>query len=159
MSLLTRFRCFLWYFGRVRVPLIGILKPRLISLTDQRIVVKIPLRRLSKNHLNSMYFGALAIGADVAGGLHGFYHARLLGAKVSLAFRSCQAHFKKRPESDVYFVCNEGDLVRSMIIRSQTSGERINQNVAVTAFTHYPDNAELVAEFTLELSVKVLRPA
>ena len=68
MSPMTRFKFFLWRFSRFKVAMIGYLKPRLIKLTEQDIVICLPLRRRSRNHLNSMYFGALAVGADLAGG-------------------------------------------------------------------------------------------
>ena len=155
-SLLTRFKFFIWCFGRFKVPLIGHLKPRLIKLTDQEIVIKLKLNRRSKNHLNSMYFGALAIGADLAGGLHGFYHAEQANVKLSLAFKSFQAQFLRRPESDVFFICTMGDTVREMIIESQKTGERINKPLNVSAYIQYPQQPEEVARFILELSLKVL---
>ena len=106
-----------------------------------------------------MYFGALAIGADVAGGLHGLYHARQAQVKVSLAFKSFQAQFLRRPESDVYFTCSSGEVVKNMIIQSKISGERVNQLIAIQAYTNYPDKPEEVANFILELSLKVLGPS
>lgn len=157
MSLFNRFKFFLWYFSRVQVAMIGYVRPRLICLTAQTIVIRIPLTRRTRNHLHSMYFGALAVGADLAGGFHGFYHADLAQCKVSLAFKSFQAHFLRRPESDVYFVCNAGDLVKAMISESQSSGERINKQIPIKAYTDYPDTPELVADFILELSLKVLK--
>lgn len=155
MQALTRFKLFLWRFSHFNVPLIGYLKPKLIKLDDSQIIMCIPLRRRSRNHLNSMYFGALAVGADVAGGLHGFYHADKAGCKVSLAFKSFQAQFLRRPESDVYFICTEGLLVEKMIADSQASGERINQNINIKAYTNYFTQPEEVAAFVLELSLKV----
>ena len=157
MNLLTRYKLFLWYFGHFKVSLIGHLKPRLIKLTDQDIVVRLPLKRRSRNHLNSMYFGALAVGADLAGGLHGFYHADKAKCKVSLAFKSFQAQFLRRPETDVYFVCNEGDTVKKMIDESRLSGERINKQITIKAYTDYLTQPDEVADFTLELSVKVIK--
>lgn len=156
MKTITRFKFFLWYFGRFKVPLIGHLKPHLIQLTDREILVKLALTRRSKNHLNSMYFGALAVGADIAGGLHGFYHARKANVAISLAFKSFEAQFLRRPESDVYFLSEMGETVKTMITQSQTSGERINQAIHVKAFTDYPERSIEVAYFTLELSLKVL---
>ncbi len=154
MSLLARFKCFLWYFGCFKVPLIGYLHPRLITLTDEKIVIKLPLKRRSKNHLNSMYFGALAVGADLAGGLYGFYHARQAKLDVSLAFKSFQAQFLKRPESDVFFVCTMGEVVKEMILESQREERRINKPILVTAYTNYLQQPEEVAQFTLELSLR-----
>ena len=156
MTLLTRFKYFIWYFGCFKVPLIGYLHPRLITLTDEKIVIKLPLTRRSKNHLHSMYFGALAVGADFAGGLHGFYHARQAGVKVSLAFKSFQAQFLKRPESHVYFICTMGQNVKDMIAESKKTGQRINKPILITACTNYPQQPDDVASFTLELSLKVI---
>lgn len=156
MSILTRFKFFLWYFSHAQVPLIGYLKPKLVSLTDTEIVIKLPLRRRSKNHLHSMYFGALAVGADLAGGFHGLYHAKRANTRVSLAFKSFQAQFIKRPESDVYFVCNQGDDIRNMITDSKQMAKRINQPIQVKAYVNYFQTPEEVAHFILELSLKVM---
>lgn len=157
MNILKRYKLFLWYFSHFKVALIGYLKPRLIKLTDSDIVVCLPLKRRSRNHLNSMYFGALAVGADLAGGLHGFYHADLAQCKVSLAFKSFQAQFLRRPESDVYFVCTEGNIVKQMIEESKNSKERVNKPISIKAYTDYLTQPEEVADFILELSVKVLK--
>lgn len=156
MRTITRFTLFMWYFGRFKVPLIGYLKPQLITLTDDDIVIKLALNRRSKNHLQSMYFGALAIGADLAGGLHGFYHAKRAKVKVSLAFKSFRADFLRRPESDVYFSCTMGHVVKAMIADSKASGKRINKELNVLAYTNVAEQKEDVARFTLELSLKVL---
>jgi acyl-coenzyme A thioesterase PaaI-like protein len=155
MNTLRRFKLFLWYFSHFKVAMIGYLKPRLIKLDDQNIVLCLPLKRRSRNHLNSMYFGALAVGADLAGGLHGFYHAERAQCNVSLAFKSFQAQFLRRPESDVYFVCTEGEVVKKMIEESQQSKERINKPISIKAYTHYFTQPEEVADFILELSLKV----
>ncbi|MBA2657794.1 MAG: hypothetical protein H0U70_12565 [Tatlockia sp.] len=156
MSALTRFKLFLWFFGRFQVPLIGHLKPKLIKLDDKIIITKLALNRRSKNHLNSMYFGALAVGADLAGGLHGFYHAKQANLDVSVVFKSFKAQFLRRPESDVYFISEMGEVVKAMIMESQKTGERLNQPILIKAYTNYPENSEEVADFTLELSIKVL---
>lgn len=156
MSPLTHFKWFLWSFGHFKVPLIGHLKPKLLVLDDKHIVVKLPLKRRSKNHLNSMYFGALAVGADLAGGLHSFYYAKRANIKISMVFKSFQAQFLHRPESDVYFVGDMGEEIKAMIEESQKTGLRINKPVNIKAFTHYPENPEEIAVFTLELSIKAL---
>ncbi|MBA3537187.1 MAG: DUF4442 domain-containing protein [Tatlockia sp.] len=157
MSPLTRFKFFLWSFGNFKVPLIGHLRPKLIKLDDKVIVVKLPLGRRSKNHLNSMYFGALAVGADLAGGLHSFYHAKRENIQSSVVFKSFQAQFLKRPESDVFFVCEMGNIVKEMIRESQKTGQRINKPIKIKAYVNYPETPEEVADFTLELSIKALR--
>lgn len=159
MKPMTRFKFFLWYFCYFKVPLIGHLRPKIILLNEHEAVIKLALNRRSKNHLNSMYFGALAVGADLAGGLHGFYLTRLAKLTVSLAFKSFEAQFLRRPEADVYFVSTMGDIVQDMITLSASSGDRINRKISVKAYINYPTNPELVADFQLELSLKVLKKA
>lgn len=156
MTLLTRFKFFLWYFGRFKVPMIGYVHPKIITLDDHRIIIKLPLCRRNRNHLHSMYFGALSVGADIAGGMHGFYHADQMKHTVSLAFKSFQAQFLKRPESDVYFISEMGQDIKAMIETSKKTGERMNKPIRIKAFIHYDTNPEEVADFTLELSIKVI---
>lgn len=150
-----RFKLFFWYFCHFKVALIGYLRPRLIELNEEKIVICLPLRRRSRNHLNSMYFGALSVGADLAAGLHGFYHADLAQCKVSLVFKSFQAQFLRRPESDVYFVCSEGEIVKKMLQETQQTKERVNKQIHINAYTDYPGLTNKVAEFILELSIKI----
>jgi len=152
---LTYFRFFLWSFSHFKVPMIGYVRPRLVLLTEKNIVIKIRLTRRNKNHLQSMYFGALSVGADLAAGLHAFYHAKSAKMNASIAFKSFHANFLKRPESDVYFVCNMGDKVKDMVFESQQSGERINKLIEVNAYTDYPEQIENIARFSMELSIKV----
>lgn len=153
MKALTRARWLVWIFSKFKVPLIGYVKPKILSIDDEKVIVKIKLRRKTKNHLNSMYFGALAIGADVAGGLHSFYFADKLGQKISFAFKTFKAEFLKRPEEDVIFINKEGQLVKKALEQSMQSKERVNQNIHIEAFT--AKSKEKVADFILEMSVKV----
>ncbi|MCH2231411.1 MAG: DUF4442 domain-containing protein [Crocinitomicaceae bacterium] len=142
----------LFLLGTLKIPLIGFIKPRLIEVNDQSAKLKIKLRRRSKNHLNSMYFGALAVGADVAAGIHAFYFSKKMGKPVSFAFKSVQADFLKRAESDVVFSSDEGHLVMAAMKLSASSGERVNQPIHVLA---KDSSGEIVATFVMEVSVKV----
>jgi hypothetical protein len=155
MDLLLRFKWFLWTFGRFKVPMIGYLKPKLIKLNDNEIVIKVALNKRSKNHLNTMYFGALAVGADLAGGLYAFYHAFKVQSKVSVVFKSFQSQFLRRPEKDVFFICSQGEIVKQMIAEARATGERINKLLDIRALINYDTSPEEVAYFNLELSIKV----
>lgn len=146
-----KIRWMLFLLGLVKIPLIGYLRPKLISLNDESVQVRIKFRRRSKNHLNSMYFGALAVGADVAGGIHAFYFSEKHHKKVSFAFKSMKAEFLKRAESDVTFECREGKMIESIVLESFAKQERINQIVKVEAKN---TDSETVALFEMEISIK-----
>lgn len=142
-------------FGWLRIPLLASVRPSVVELTETRCVVRVPLRRRTRNHLGSMYFGALAIGADCAGGLLAMEQIRRSGGRVSLVFKAFQASFLKRPESDVYFTCEEGAAILDQVRRALESEARITEPMHVQASVKLPDGAfEPVAEFTLELSLK-----
>jgi hypothetical protein len=142
-------------FGWLKIPLLASVRPSVVELSDTRCVIRIPLRRWSKNHLGSMYFGALAIGADCAGGLLAMDQIKRSGGRVSLVFRSFQATFLKRPESNVYFICEDGEAIRDQVRRTLASEERITEPMAIRAAVKLADGSfEPVAEFILELSLK-----
>jgi len=154
MSSLKKAQRMLFMFGLFKIPLIGYVRPRLLEITDSRMVIKIPLRRRTRNHLGSMYFGALAIGADLAGAFQAFQVAEQMKRNVSIAFKNFEADFLKRPETDVYFIAEDGLMIQEMVDESIKTGERVTKNVNITAVTGYPQNPEIVAEFVLGLSVK-----
>ncbi len=154
MSELKKARRSLWLFGIFKIPLIGFTRPRLVELSDQRMVMMIPLRRRTKNHLGSMYFGALAIGADLSGAFQAFFITEKSKQKMSIVFKDFKANFISRPESDVYFISEDGAVIQEIIEETIESKERVTKDIKINAFTHYPENPVHVAEFTLGLSIK-----
>jgi acyl-coenzyme A thioesterase PaaI-like protein len=151
---LKKARRLMWLFTVFKIPLMGYVKPRLISINPQKAVFLIKLRRRTRNHLGSMYFGSLAVGADLAGGFHAFYLSDKMKKKISLVFKNFEADFIRRPDSDVYFVSEDGDLVQQMIDQTIASKERVTKSISIDAYTNYFTNPEKVAAFKLGLSLK-----
>lgn len=154
LSPLTKANLYLKSFGFFKVPLIWICRPKILKLDRNSVEIKIPLKRKTKNHLNSMYFGVLAVGADVAGGFMAMSKAQERGEKVSLAFKAVEGQFLKRPEADVHFVCDDGPLIDKMLDQTLETGERVNQAVKITAICPSLHGNEPMAEFMLTLSLK-----
>ncbi|WP_447470192.1 DUF4442 domain-containing protein [Vibrio harveyi] len=154
LSAARRANLYLNLFGFSKVPLIWLCRPKILAIDDQHVEVRIPLRRRTKNHLNSMYFGALAVGADVAGGFLAMSKAQEQGERISLAFKGVTAEFLKRPEGDVHFVCHDGPLIDEMLRMTLETGERINRDVKITALCPSINGDEPMAEFSLTLSIK-----
>ena len=147
---LRRMQWILFLLGRLKIPMIGFVRPRIIEMNDQKVIIKIRFRRRTRNHLGSMYFGALAVGADLAGAIHSVYFTG--GKGMSMAFKSMQAEFLKRAEEDVFFESNDGATIKEMIEESRHTGARLNRMVQVTAKNI---KGELVAHFKMEISVKM----
>jgi len=138
-----------------KVPLLGWCLPAVTRLDDEACSVLIPLRRRTKNHLGSMYFGALCVGADCAGGLMAYRLIQKSGKPVSLIFKDFQAEFLRRPEGDVEFTCLQGREIAQWVQQVLQSPERQEMAVQVTARVPkgiYPE--EVIARFTLTLSLK-----
>ncbi|MBI4912572.1 MAG: DUF4442 domain-containing protein [Acidobacteria bacterium] len=143
------------FLGWWKIPLIAAVRPRVEELDERRCVIRIPLRRRTRNHLGSMYFGALAIGADIAGGLIAVERIRRRKAQVSLVFKSFHAQFLKRPESDVYFICEEGPEIGELVDQALASEERVGRMVRLQAAVRAPDGSfDPVADLEIELTLK-----
>ena len=140
-------------FGITKVPLIWWCRPKVINHSDERLEVKIPLRFRTKNHLGSMYFGVLAVGADVTGGFLAMDPIMKSGRKVALIFKDFKADFLKRPEGDVHFYCDDGLEIRELVKKAIETGERHNFTMLIEA-TVPSISMDVVARFRLTLSLK-----
>lgn len=140
-------------FGITKVPMIWYCRPKVIEHTDEKIEIKIPLKRKTKNHLGSMYFGVLAVGADITGGFLAMDPIQESGRKINLIFKDFKADFLKRPEGDVHFTCNDGMAVKELVDRVSKSSDRHNFKLSIEA-TVPSISSEVVAKFELTLSLK-----
>jgi hypothetical protein len=137
-----------------KIPLIGFCSPRVIEATDQKTVLKIPLGFRTKNHLGAMYFGALAIGSELCIALLAVKKIQESGLKIDFLFKDYKAEFLKRAEGDVYFICEQAQIVVDQINESKNSTERINRTMTAYAIVPSVSETEKVATFELTLSVK-----
>ena len=142
----------IWAFAKIR--LIYYVRPRIVDLTDERCEIVLPLSRRTRNHLRSMYFGALCTGADAAAALIGLKASRKAGGRVAVIFKDMQAEFVKRAEANVHFACEQGREISELISKADVTGERQNLPVHVVATVPKLLGTEPVARFTLTLSVK-----
>lgn len=140
-------------FGFWKVPLIAFVRPKVLEVDDVKVAIKIPLNRRTKNHLGSMYFGSLMIGADLAAA---YYAVKLIfqsGKRIDFVFKNSQAVFLKRPTGDVVFSCTQGEAIRALVTRADESGERVDTELKVVC-TVPSDGHAIVAEMNMVLSLK-----
>lgn len=143
-----------WSF--FNVPMLFWVRPKIVELSKERIEIKIPLNKRTKNHLNSMYFGVLSTGADCAGGLLAMKVAKESGQKVSLVFKDFHADFLKRAEGDTFFCCEQGVEIREFVEMVINSEKRHHRSVKVQAkcLNAASGKFEIVANFKLTLSMR-----
>jgi acyl-coenzyme A thioesterase PaaI-like protein len=145
---------FVRLFGFMKVPLIFWVAPSVVKMDDKECIIKIPLNRRTKNHLNSMYFGVLCTGADIAGGLVAMNEITASKKKVALSFKDFKADFLKRAEGDVHFIVTQIPEIKQFVADVIKSGERMNFPVEIKAVVPSINPDEVVATFTLTLSLK-----
>ena len=144
--------------GITKIPMIWFCKPSVVEIDEDHCVLKIKLKRKTKNHVNSMYIGALTVGADLAGGILALELVNKSGRKMNPVFKDMQANYLKRAEGNVYFSCTEGAKIKEMVKKAVDTGERINQPVNITATVPDKLGNKPVAEFVLTLSLKDITP-
>ncbi len=129
--------------------------PKIVELTDDRCIIKIPLNwRTRRRDISAMYLGTLCMGADVAAGLIAFKLVRERKARVSFIFKDIKGEFLKRAEGDVHFTNDDGPLIQQLMARTLETGEREEATVRVTATVPSKLGEEPVARFELTLSLK-----
>src|SRR5690606_35082328 len=143
-------KLFAWRY----IPLIGFCSPKIVQMDSKTLEVTMPHGWRTKNHLGSIYFGALAIGADLAGAVLVFSKAKACAVYANFAFKYVEGHFLKRSEAKVHFTSHDGDIIDAMIDESLATGERINKQVSVVVTCPSLHGDEAMATFTLTLSVK-----
>jgi acyl-coenzyme A thioesterase PaaI-like protein len=141
-------------FGLTNIPLLLFCTPSVVEFNDRVCVVRIPLNWRTRNHLGSLYFGALAVGADCAGGIAASQYIRSTGEPVSFIFGDFKAEFLKRPQSDTLFRCEDGLSMRKLVDEAIETKERVHGTVHVVATSPKASGNEPVARFALTVSLK-----
>ena len=145
---------FLRLFGLTKIPMILFTSPTVHKLDEEGCVIEIKLNHRTRNHLKSMYFGALAVGADCCGGMNAMMAIRKSRSKVSLIFKDFHAEYTKRADGNVVFTTRDGRAISEGVAKADATGERINIPVNIIATVPQKYGDEPVAKFVLTLSLK-----
>ncbi len=147
-----KLRLFAW----LKIPLVAYLRPTLVRLDDDGAVMRIPFGRRARNHVGSMYFGTLAIGADAVIGALAIRLIRASGERVMFVFKDFQADFHKRADGDVHFHFDEAEPLKQVLQETIATGERCEAPLHCRALVPDRYGDEPVATFRLTISMKRL---
>ena len=113
-----------------------------------------PLDRRTRNHVKSMYIGAMVVGVDLVTGFTAMLKILESKKNIILIFKDLEANFLKRAEGDVHYICREAKAISAAVEETINTGERVN--IAVQVIATVPDSfgEEPVATFTITLSMK-----
>ena len=137
-----------------KIPMLAMIRPSIVNLNTHRAEVITRFSPLTKNHVGSMYFGALCAGSEVTAGLLALHVADKRNAKVVILFKAVKGNFLRRATSDVVFVCEDGEPLTNAVVTAVTRKERVNLWVMVHGYAEERGKQVKVTEFELEVSIK-----
>lgn len=135
-----------------KIPLLAFCTPKIVRLDEERSEVLVRLDFRTRNHLNVMYFGALAMGAELSIALQAIESIRLSKQKIDFIFKDFKSSFLKRADGHVHFICEDVSKVAAMIDKASKSGERFEGTYKGYAIVE--GQSEPVMKYELTLSVK-----
>tara|TARA_Y100000748_G_scaffold297367_1_gene291282 strand:- start:775 stop:1257 length:483 start_codon:yes stop_codon:yes gene_type:complete len=145
---------FIWFFGLTKVRLILFCRPKIVDINDDEVILCIPLNRQTRNHVNSMYIGAMTVGADLVTGITAMLNIRKSKRNIVLIFKDINAKFFKRAEGNTHFICKYKKEIEQAVQEVITSKDRVNLEVPIIATVPEKLGNEPVAEFKITLSMK-----
>tara|TARA_B110000014_G_scaffold16619_1_gene10963 strand:+ start:663 stop:1145 length:483 start_codon:yes stop_codon:yes gene_type:complete len=149
-----KYNFYLWYFGLTQVRLIHYCRPKIVDVNKDGVTLFMPLDRRTRNHVRSMYIGAMVVGVDMVTGFTALLKIRESKRNVILIFKDLKANFLKRAEGDIHYICSEGKAIAAAVEEAIRTGERVNLPVPVIATVPDKFGGEPVAEFIITLSMK-----
>ena len=156
---LLKYTAFVQMYGWMKIPLVAFVSPKVRAFDEQKCVLEIPLNMRTKNHLGSMYFGAMAIGAELSIAVAAVLAIQESKQKIDFVFKDFDAKFLKRGDGHVHFVSMEVAEVKKMIRDSAGVADRVERKFKGFAYVPGPDKippeqAVHVMDYELTLSVR-----
>lgn len=153
MTSKTKYHYLVKLLSFFKVPLLFATSPRVVEFTDEVATVYLPLKRKNKNHVGSMYFGALAMGAELSVALMAIKGTNESKHKVSFIFKDFNAQFLQRADRGVYFTCVEAADAMALVKAAEESTERVEKTIKGYGYTDVKTK-EPIFTYTLTLSLK-----
>ncbi len=154
LSLIRR-NLLLWSVSSLKLPLLFYIRPRVVQYDEQVCRIQVKLNRRSRNHVGSMYFGALAMGAELSIAAAAVFQIFATRKKVEFIFKSFKCDFLKRADADVIFVSELNEHVEALVQRAiRGQGQRVEETFTGYAVT-VKNPQEKIMLYQLTLSMKL----
>jgi len=140
-------------YSALQIPLLGFITPKVVELTEELSEVRVRLDRRTRNHLGSMYFGAMAMGAELSVALMALRTISQSGKRIDFIFKDFEAKFLKRADGHVHFICPEAFDVKALIEKAAQTDERLEETFNGYAIVKTKGN-EPIMKYSLTLSVR-----
>jgi uncharacterized protein DUF4442 len=127
---------------------------RIRDINEERCVVTVPYKWLTKNPFRSTYFACLSMAAEMSTGALCLVHLYKRNPPVSMLVVKVESEYFKKAIGRTTFTCDDGALIRETIERAVSTGDA--QTVKAKSVGKNDEGA-VVAEFFVTWSFKVKR--
>ncbi len=124
---------------------------RIEEITEEKSIVAVRYKYLTKNPFQSVYFACLAMAGELASGALGL--AQVYGSKssVSMLVVNMEAVFTKKAKGKIRFTCSDGILIKQAV--AETIKTKEGQTVIATSIGR-DESGQEVAVFKITWSFK-----
>lgn len=138
--------------------MLALCSPRVVAIDKDagRVEIRIPLNLVTRNSWKTIFFGAIATGADITGGFMAFEAAPAVN--VGVLYKDMSIEFLRRVDGNLHMVCKDGKAIQNGIQEASKSGARVNVPVTVEGFvpSHSISDPVVRAKMTLSLKKKLI---
>jgi len=147
----------LFRIGLMGIPMMGYVRPRIAELSQDKVVVRVNVSRRTRNAYNSLFLGALAVGADCVAGFFPMKFMLETGHRTLPIMKSATAEYYKRVSTYAHFTCTQGRELFELCNQVVSTGERLEAAIVVIVTAPEEFGDEPVARITQVLSLKNLK--
>jgi hypothetical protein len=124
---------------------------RVVDVTKEKCITKVPYKWFSTNPFRSTYFACLSMAAEMSTGVLAMAYTYGLQPSVSMLVTSIEGRFHKKATGITFFSCDEGDKIQQVVQQAYENNE--SQQIIVSS-KGTNKSGELVAEFFITWSFK-----
>jgi len=110
-------------FLLMKLPAAWLAGVRLVSVSEQACVTRVPYKWLSQNPFKSTYFACLAMAGELSTGLPAMMYARSAEKRISMLVTGMQAVYTKKATGTTWFTCADIPAMKAAIEKAIATGE------------------------------------
>ena len=121
------------------------------KINEEKCSTSVPFKWLTQNPFRSTYFASLAMAAEMSTGVLALSNVYKRKPSISMLLTKMEATYFKKATGTVFFICEQGKQIASVIDEAAETGEAKS---IIAKSTGKNKAGELVAEFLFTWSFK-----
>ncbi|MEO6637719.1 MAG: DUF4442 domain-containing protein [Ginsengibacter sp.] len=124
---------------------------RVREIDEEKCITSVPFKWLTQNPFRSTYFASLAMAAEMSTGTLALSNVYKRKPSISMLLTKMEANYFKKATGTIYFTCEQGKEITSLVEDAIQCGE--GKSIIVKSTGRNKDR-DIVAEFLFMWSFK-----